>query len=118
MRTALGGSGDSTDGSSSKETAESCNRRRDFFTLNSSFSRKGGLVVFACECAHVCLCENEAINTDRIKNKRQLFAKLKIIFSNILLPLHETDPHAVEASAFDFSYPGEDFLIHMCILHP
>lgn len=55
------------------------------------------MFVCVCECAHVCLCENEAVNTDKIKNQRQLFTKLNVIFSNILLPLHEIDPRAVQA---------------------
>lgn len=61
----------------------------------------------------MCLCENEAVNTDKIKNKRQLFTKLNVIFSNILLPLHEIDPRAL---TFDFSHFDDDFLIHACVL--
>lgn len=64
------------------------------------------------------LCENKVINTDKIKKKRQLITTLNVIFSNILLSLHEIDPCAVWALALDLSYFDDDFLIHTCYLKP
>lgn len=37
-----------------------------------------GQLCFLFVCAHVCLCENETVNTDKIKNQRQLFTKLNL----------------------------------------